>query len=146
MTKKKLKKKANRRRDKIKYPGLTKSVNSRTRQDLLDHDYLHKLSPEELQWLSNFNEEYISGNFNHKGEILNKTKEEKRQCYARNNARNRCIFTLAKAQNQLVSRNRPNEAPCFVEDYLIELIDKKSELEEASKIKDKSENSSSNKK
>lgn len=42
----KTKKKMN-KRDLTQYPGLDKAVNFRIRQDLIDQDYIDKLSPEE---------------------------------------------------------------------------------------------------
>jgi hypothetical protein len=126
------------KRDKVKYPGLTKSVNAKTRQDLIDHDYLDKLNPDELRWLSNFNEEYLSGNFKHPGEIFHKTPEEKRQCYNRNNARNRCLFTSMKAQDRLIYH--------ISEDRLIELIDDVEDLEEIKKLTKKPQRKTRNKK
>jgi len=48
-----------------------------------------------------FMEEENNANFNHSGPKLNKTKDEKKKIYNRNNARNRCIFTREKAQNKL---------------------------------------------
>ena len=83
----------------MKYPGLTHNVNPKTRWELIDHDYIDKLSEEEKQWLSNFNEEYLSGNFNHKGKKFHKTKKSKRECYTRNNARNRDTFTIGRVAN-----------------------------------------------
>lgn len=85
------KKKTRRARD--PYPGLKPNLNLRNRQELIDHDYIDKLSHEEKKFLSNFNEEYIGGNFKHSGKILHRTKEEKRKCYGRNNARNRDLFS-----------------------------------------------------
>lgn len=68
---------------------------------MIDHDYLNKLNPEELRWLSNFNEEYISGNFKHGGKILHRTKKERKKCYDRNNSRNRDTLTIAKATGHI---------------------------------------------
>jgi hypothetical protein len=89
------------RRKRSKYPGLDKSVNSKLRHEIIDHDYIEQLSDEEKEWLSNFNEEYISGNFS-KGDKFHPTKEEKRECYTRNNARNRCIFSISNATKTLI--------------------------------------------
>lgn len=46
-----------------KLDGINRNKNLKSRWDLIDHDYLDKLSPEEQEWLSKFNEEYISGSF-----------------------------------------------------------------------------------
>jgi len=48
-----------------------------------------------------FMEEENNANFNHSGPKLNKTRDEKKKIYNRNNARNRCIFTREKAQDKL---------------------------------------------
>ena len=87
------------KRSKVKYPGLTHNVNPKTRWELIDHDYVDDLTDEEKSWLSNFNEEYLSGNFTHKGKRLHKTKKAKQACYTRNNARNRDIMTLGRVNN-----------------------------------------------
>lgn len=79
-----------------------KEVNPKNRWEHIDHDYLDKLSDKEKEWLSNFNEEYLSGNFNHKGKKFHKTKKEKRDCYNRNNARNRDLFTIARTWGWVV--------------------------------------------
>lgn len=51
------------KRQRTKYPALEKGVNLKSRQELLDYDYLDKLGPEEKQWLNNFTEEYIGADF-----------------------------------------------------------------------------------
>lgn len=105
------------KRQKNRYPALNKEVNLKTRSDLIEADYLDKLSKKELEWLNNFNEEYINANFKHSGKRIHKKtvktkivkksgeiKEvdtEKQDAEARNNARNRCIFTREKAANRL---------------------------------------------
>lgn len=124
------------KRDRYKYPGLMKDATSRIRREYLDQDYINKLSHEEKEWLSNFNEEWLGAKFNHQGEVLHKDKKEKREIYNRNNARNRCILSVAKARNQLVEsedlksileneENRRNVNPDNIEDALIEFIDSK---------------------
>lgn len=122
------------KRSRSKFPGLDPSVNSKPRWELLDHDYLDKLTDKEKTWLSNFNEEYISGNFKHKGKKkFHKTPEERRACYTRNNARNRDIYSIYRTSGWI---NDPNVLEESIEksqtkdqnaqeDALIELIDSK---------------------
>lgn len=123
--------KAGRRRKNLrsrkKFPGLEKGMNLKIRWDELDNDYLEKLSDKEKEWLNNFNEEYVGANFRHPGKVLHKTKKGKRNCYSRNNSRNRCIYGLAKARNEVIDsakdlEEKPSEN---YEDALIEYIDNK---------------------
>jgi beta-glucosidase/6-phospho-beta-glucosidase/beta-galactosidase len=124
------------RRSKHKYPGLMKQYTSKIRREYLDQDYIDKLSDEEKKWLSNFNEEWLGANFNHDGKVLHRTKEEKREIYNRNNARNRDLISQMNAQNKLVATDKVKEMlekeelhqhvnPESVEDALIMLIDEK---------------------
>ena len=92
------------RRSKVKYPGLDPSVNSKLRWEYIDHDYVARLSDEEKKWLSNFNEEYLSGNMNHPGKKFNKSKKRRKECYDRNNARNRDMY----ARNRVMSLRTPS--------------------------------------
>jgi hypothetical protein len=70
----------------------------------LDYDYLHKLSEEELAWLNKFTEEYVHANLNTEKpkSNLHRTKSMRKDCYDRNNARNRDVLTKQKAQNKNV--------------------------------------------
>lgn len=103
------KKKKNPKRYKAKYPGLTKRFNSRTKHEYIDFDYVDKLTEDEKEWLNNFNEEYLGGNFQHSGKQLHKTKAAKRDCYNRNNARNRCAYSIAKARGKVTDEEgRPD--------------------------------------
>jgi hypothetical protein len=95
----KQKKKRN-KRNQMKYPALDPSVNLKTRSELIDYDYIDKLSDEEKDWLNRFTTEYINASFKHEGKKIMKTKEKKRKAYKANNARNRCIWTKAKASGQ----------------------------------------------
>lgn len=113
----------------VKFPGLKHSVNSKTRQHLIDHDYIDKLNDEEKAWLSKFNEEYISGTFEkdendeYTDNNFHKTFEERKSCWDRNNARNRCQYTRAQAIGN-VSDDSADETPVGnIEDVLIEVID-----------------------
>lgn len=81
-------------------PGL----NLKSRTELLDYDYLHKLSEEELIWLNKFTEEYVNASFdtNKPRNNLHRTKAARKDCYDRNNARNRDVLTKQRAQNKTV--------------------------------------------
>jgi len=125
---KKGKKKVTRRNSK-KYPALNPSVNLKTRLDILDFDYIDKLNEKDKKWLNNFVEEYNNADFRHKGKKLHTTKKTKRDCYNRNNARNRDIFTKSKACGKLdyypdiTKELKDNIA--IDEDFYITLVDLK---------------------
>jgi len=101
MSKKKEEKK--KKRDFAKYPALNQRFNAKTRVDVLDMDYLKKLDDAELQYLNKFMAEYVSGAFkkDENGEYsednFHKTAEERKECYTRNNTRNRCALTISNA-------------------------------------------------
>lgn len=85
-----------------KNPALNPQYNLKTRTDLIDQDYLHKLNEKELAWLNKFNEEEVNASFSKNNKKnLGRSKEEKKASYDRNNARNRCILTRQKAQGKL---------------------------------------------
>lgn len=136
------------KRNQVKYPGLDPSVNAKPRWEFIDHDYIDKLSPKEKEWLSNFNEEYLSGNFQHKGKKLHKTKEEKRACYTRNNARNRDVYAISKATQRLDSldsdymESKEEETTLSPEDNLIELLDFNNESQKTKLVKGKNDGTS----
>jgi hypothetical protein len=93
------------------YPAIEPCVNLKTRKEAIEDvkSYFHKLSPEEKKWMNAFMEEENNANFNHTGPKINKTKEEKKKIYNRNNARNRCIFTREKAQDKLTYVEKPED-------------------------------------
>lgn len=80
---------------------MSKKVNLKSRQHLLDFDYLDKLNDEEKDWLNRFVEEEIHANFNHGGEIINPPEARKR-IYDANNARNRDLYLKAEVSGFLV--------------------------------------------
>ena len=93
------------KRQKAKYPALRPELNLKTRYELLDYDYINKLSEQEKRWLNDFTEEYINASLDSKNleNNLHNTDELKKDCYRRNNARNRDILTRAKASGSFVS-------------------------------------------
>jgi hypothetical protein len=85
-------------------------MNAKTRHDLLDADYLHNLTQDELEWYARFTAEWVSGAFekdkktdDYSDNNLHESIEQKRELWRANNARNRCTFTINKATNHLVS-------------------------------------------
>jgi hypothetical protein len=72
-------------------------VNLKTRIDLIDYDYINKLSEAEKKWLNQFTEEYTIASFKSKRNII----KDRKDSYNRNNARNRCIYTRSKASGYL---------------------------------------------
>lgn len=84
------------KRSKQKYPALVKKYNSRVRGEYTDFDYLDQLNEEELAFLNKFVEEEINASFKKDGTDFNKTDEERRAIYNKNNARNRCFYGLQR--------------------------------------------------
>lgn len=76
--------------------------NLRSRTELLDYDYLNKLGPKEKKFLNKFTEEYVNASLDvsKKWRNLHKSKELIRDCFNRNNARNRDVLTQQKAMGK----------------------------------------------
>lgn len=118
--KKKLKKKH--KYEKQQYPSFNVNYQVANRKELLDQDYIDKLSPSEKKWLDAFNQETIITNFNHSGKKHYNSKKKRREIYKENNLRNKDIFSNLKANNKLLysgsvgkEKNLSNQN---VEDYL----------------------------
>lgn len=70
-------KKKKTRRSEAEFPALDPKLNLKTRYEILDYDYLDKLSQEEKQWLNNFSAEYVNADFKtNKKRIHRKRKAE----------------------------------------------------------------------
>ena len=140
-------------------PALVPSLNLKTRCELIDYDYLDKLSPEELQWLNSFSEEYTNANFNHKGKRIHKkiiVKSKKRKnkkvdkfknkSETANNKRNVDIYTRQRAAHCLdyFSEFDEGDEPVFEfwEDMIIYQLDNSL----TKKLKKSNNNTSSTKK
>lgn len=130
MSKKKRKKT---RRESIKNPDLDKKYNLKTRQDLLDYDYLDKLDKKTLAWLNKFNKEYVVASLDVKNprKNLHKTKKLIKDCFDKNNSRNRDVLTRAKASNQLTDYELLTEEANDInyEDYLIDNLDRQEAID-----------------
>lgn len=114
------------RRGTAKFPALQPQLNLKRRYDLIDYDYVDKLSEKDKKWLNDFTEEWV--NAKTKDARFHKSKKAKKLCNDANNARNRCIWTMAKASGRNVNLDNlePDEAVAE-EDKLIEDLDKKYE-------------------
>ena len=118
------------KRAKVKYSALDPTVNLKTRYELIaDYDYLDKLNDQEKAWLNKFTKEYVNADLDtkRKSKNLHKTDRLKKDCYDRNNARNRCVWTKCKASGKFVSID---EVPKKIienenyEEFLIEKLDR----------------------
>lgn len=58
-----MKKKRNNRRAQSAYPALDPRLNLKTRSELIETDYIDKLSEKDKQWLNDFNQEYVNADF-----------------------------------------------------------------------------------
>lgn len=137
------------RRNSVKYPALEKSKNLKNRQELMDQDYINKLSPKDKDWLNRFNAEYINADFTHDGPRVHPIKYKpqvvkatgeirqvdvyKQKCEKMNNDRNVDTFTATKSNNMLkgekemkpsIEGNRTTDNN-EIENALIEYIDSK---------------------
>ncbi len=132
-------KKKKTRRSQVKHPGLEKRWNSKIKQEYIDYDekYLEDLNknPEAKEWMNKFSEEYIGAKLNHEDPIHD-TPKLRKDCFDRNNQRNRCLLSNVKAGNkteeelQLHKHRRANSSDENIEEYLIEYIDSKNEEED----------------
>lgn len=111
-------------REKTKFAGLKPHLNLKTRADWLDMDYLDQLNDKEKAWLNAFVEEEINAKFNHSGKKFNKSKKNKRRIYSANNARNRCVFTRAKATFTLDPLHDATEYQELLNGDLLDLAEK----------------------
>lgn len=94
------------KRAKVKYPALDPTVNLKTRYELIsDYDYLDQLTEQEKAWLNKFTKEYVNADLDtkRKSKNLHRSDRLRKDCYDRNNARNRCVWTKCKASGKFVS-------------------------------------------
>lgn len=136
------------KRQRERYPALVQGLNLKIRQEVMDQDYINKLSDEEKDWLNRFNEEYVNTNFNHPGDRVHpkkyKTKKVKatgrrrkidvykQESEKRNNKRNNDSFSVTKRNGMLKGENRitrPNIPLDATEDAIITYIDEKNKIE-----------------
>lgn len=94
-------------RSKKKFPNLDPKLNLKSRQELIEVDYLDKLNDEEKEYLDKFNKEYVNASFkktkkgNYSSKNLHKTEEERKKIYKMNNDRNADVYSRNKAKGSL---------------------------------------------
>lgn len=105
--KRKQKKKTIKIKDNVRYDSLNPAKAPRVRKELLDADYLDKLSPEEYKWYAQFTDEWSAGAVHKtksgkvKSGYLHNTKELAKSVYDNNNRRNNDVLGVSKANNLL---------------------------------------------
>ena len=130
-------KKVKKKRDIKRFPGLEKNLFSKVKQEYHDIDYANQLSDKEKAWLSQFMEEYLGANLNEDGhkskynrKPLHKSKRHRKDCFDRNNARQRDIYGLSRAMGTLTDGEKietyldaMSDTDVSYEDRLIEELD-----------------------
>lgn len=113
------------RRSSTRYPALEPKVNLKSRGELIDYDYIHKLSSSEKEWLNKFTEEYVNDALDRKdlSNNLHNTQKLKKDCGDRNNSRNRDVLTKQKAMGLLNYLEEIKEPIVDNEDKIIDSID-----------------------
>ena len=115
-----VKKKKPRSNKRGRWDNLKKEKNLKLRQDYIDTHYINgvpsvtgkgqgipELSPEEKDYLNKFYGEFNNGSVNHDSydDQLHDTEELVKDCWNRNNARNRCQVNKGKAMNTVKFRS-----------------------------------------
>jgi hypothetical protein len=127
------------KRSLAKYPNLKPELNLKTRFEQLDMDYIDQLSESDKKWLNQMMGEYVGASFNKDNrKNIQKSKEHKKDSYDRNNSRNRCILTRAKATGivDYIEEIKPERFATDVEDDLIYKIDTENFLNELTDSED----------
>lgn len=74
-------------------------VSVKTRNEVVDYDYVETLSEEHVAYLKKFTNEYYQASFQHNDKLH--TKDQVKQCYIDNNKRNRDSYSKARAIGKL---------------------------------------------
>jgi hypothetical protein len=127
--KKKQKKIKKNLRARTKFPALKPHLNLKTRYEEIKDvlSYVDQLNEKEKAFLNAFVSEWINADFQHGGKILHKGKKKRKLCTDRNNARNRCELTKARASGNIGSLSDLSQKDESVEniDNVIDVIDLK---------------------
>lgn len=89
------------RRSQFDFPYLEPSVSLLKRRDEVEDvaSYAHKLNDEEKAWMNQFMKEYNDADLTNSK--FHESAEERKICFDKNNARNRCWYTEEAAANRL---------------------------------------------
>ena len=132
MATKKLKKKT--KRNSMKRPELSPNMNLKGRQDYMDTEYangvydntgkelIRALTEKEKDWLAQFYKEWL--NADKTNSKLYKKKDQWKEIYGENNARNRCLLNRSKKMGRLDRFDTKDSDKRFVKeigDYDMEL-------------------------
>lgn len=119
------------------YPRLDKAKSTRARKDIIDYDYLKKLTSEELQFLNQFTDEFYCANFTgetlHPKVLVNSKGEEynaKTDCEKRNNDRNNDLLTIKEITGGVNYNNYPTQLDELLEGSKDEALSREEVLEE----------------
>jgi hypothetical protein len=129
---KKPKKKKKSLREKTKFRALTKGVNLKSRGELIDYDYINKLSYEEKKWLNDFTEGWTNADFRSEDtkKVFENHEHIRKEAFRRNNYRNFDLYSKKKMNNGLISLEEYYGNPDDEDTVTIEeLIDLKREQE-----------------
>jgi hypothetical protein len=132
----------------VRLNSLLPQHNTRVRRELLDADYLKKLSYEQLRYYAQFIDEYVGGAIGKTkaGKVrqgyLHDTPELAKKCYDENNSRNRDIYGVSRANGFLHSIDWELsdddsdgwyiKNPSLIEDSLIANMDSDESIQELS--------------
>jgi hypothetical protein len=109
------------------FPRLDKKKNTRARKDVIDYDYLHQLTKEELKFLNQFTDEFYCANF--KGDTLH-SKDLQKDCEKRNNDRNNDLLTIKEITGGINYNVYSTELDVLLERTLESAISREEFLEE----------------
>lgn len=118
------------KRSRTKYPGLSKQLYSKIKQEFFDIDYVNKLSEEEKEWLNNFMNGDLGANT--KDNPVFEDYEEKRKCWKKNNDRNNDVYSIMRATGKLSDVTISPTESVDLEQVLIEYIDAGIEIKKIS--------------
>lgn len=110
--------------------SLSPKKNRKVLRDLIDYDYLDKLSPDNLDYLEQFSKETYTASFDHKNTGFKRRKplnnrEQQKILYKENNRRNQDILAIKKGSNMIDEIKDYQQVEENREDKLIALLDQK---------------------